>query len=155
MPKIYHQRIRAHRRGYLANSHYYTRGSSKQARFIRPLLSVKHIYTLIWPNNFPSLTGYWLETISMKLACSYAAKLREKTTRICSTTWRRGSPKHPRIGWSRRCRAQQTFGYLTLSQADWHGDPFTVKPIDAALIRARDYTSRYSTTSSKRTMTAQ
>lgn len=81
----------------------YSGGFREAQRFIRPLLSVRHIYTLIWPNNFLSLTGYWLETISAKLACSYATKLREMTARRrrrrreSATTWRRRFPKHPRI----------------------------------------------------------
>lgn len=87
MPKIYHPTIWTG--GLSCQLALYTRGF-RSARFYHPLLSVRHIYTLIWPNNFLSLTGYWLETISMKLACSYAAKLREmtaaatKTTRICN-----------------------------------------------------------------------
>jgi len=99
--QIYHQR--SEQAGYLALYIYSTLSRRLSQRFIRPLLSARHIYTLIWPNNFLSLTGYWLETISTKLACSYAAKLREMTARRrrrrreSATTWRRRFPKYPRI----------------------------------------------------------
>ncbi|KAL0104174.1 hypothetical protein PUN28_017112 [Cardiocondyla obscurior] len=74
--------------------------------------SASHIYTLIWPNNFLSLTGYWLETISTKLAYSYSLRA-------------------------------TNFWISDIISSGLTRDPFTVRPIDAALIRLRDYTSRY------------
>lgn len=61
---------------------------ASEAHVLSVLLSTSHIYTLIWPNNFLSLTGYWLETISTKLACSYAAELRATTMTTTAATTR-------------------------------------------------------------------
>lgn len=75
--------------------------------------------------------------------CARRRRRRRRRGRCESaTTWRRRFPKHLRIvGFP---VVQQTFGYPTLSLGGLTRDPFTVRPIDAALIRPRDYTSRYS-----------